>query len=698
MKRFLLTLIGIIAIATGMNAETYKHQFSKGELSKDGGSVVLKDDNSKLENVQWTASSATSIGWNANGKGIQLGSSSVACPNFSITTSVFSEFTIKSVTVNSCIGSGGDAKCAVKVGDTTSDNYTLTQTPTDYKFECNTKGDITISWESTKKAIFIKSIEIVYEIPADMLDIEEPVFVTKTDSIYADKVKVTAETIDQELVLYYTVDGTDPSYEDYNSDPRVGTTKCSKYWVLYEDLTDSVTVNTIRAMAVKVDGEQVYKSDIVEEKYIVSATKPYIPATAITEGNKYAFVANDSIADALVPSIEKGYLQGRKTAKSEKFIEAVNYDAFTFTAKDGGYTIQDAAGRYMYIDGNEFAFAQEAPATDAVWSVSIKDGKAEIKNGNNTIYYVKNEDKFGCYATAEAEMELPELYMLREYPQATITPGNGSEVKGLTEIIIACEEGISVSDNFKLKALGNGDKNGNYEVSSTYNCEQVDANTLKFTIDQPLKSNDNIELNLVIEGNIYLNPDVMSYPITIINKWINNICSYKHIGDAPAAEVTDVTPANNSKVESLSYILFTFSNYVGKTENAEKSVKLHLEGSDEMIAIEYTTLKENSDSEHLAQMQGALKVTEPITKNGTYILEIEEGYFEDRNGKAVKGMTLKYIVENETAIENIIAEGETEWVVYNVTGVKVLETTNAKELDTLSKGIYIINGQKRLIK
>ena len=44
------------------------------------------------------------------------------------------------------------------------------------------------------------------------------------------------------------------------------------------------------------------------------------------------------------------------------------------------------------------------------------------------------------------------------------------------------------------------------------------------------------------------------------------------------------------------------------------------------------------------EMQCALAVTEPVTANGVYLLEIEDGYFEDRNGNPVKGMTLNYIV------------------------------------------------------
>jgi hypothetical protein len=88
----------------------------------------------------------------------------------------------------------------------------------------------------------------------------------------------------------------------------------------------------------------------------------------------------------------------------------------------------------------------------------------------------------------------------------------------------------------------------------------------------------------------------------------------------------------------------------------------------------------------------------PVVKNGTYILEIADGYFVDRNSKEIKGVTLKYIVENSTGIEEIIANGEKGWIVYSTSGIKVLETMDASKVNALPAGIYIVNGIKTVIK
>ena len=694
MRKFLLSLIGLFAFILTANAVTYTHTFKDGDLTTEKGTK-------KFTEVEWSFPKANTIDWSKNGKGIQIGSKNDCCTSYSLSTSAFKDYTITSVTVYTSIATSGKTKLSIKAGNTPSEQFTLTTTNTGYTLNCKEQGDIVISWTSEDRAYYVSKIEVTYELPSDQVNVEEPKFKTP-EGVYENDVRVTVETDDKSLVLYYTMDGTTPSYEDYQNE--TGSTECSKYYVMYFKDTKLITeTTTIKVLAVKVDGESVYKSDIVEATYVVSPTKPYTPAKEIATGNKYAFVANDSVADFLYGETT-GYLQSRKpSGVYNKYIETVEYSAFTFTSTNGGYTIQDAENRYMYLAGTDgkISFAAEKPATGAVWSVSIdNNGKATIKNGNSTVYYSANNDVFGCYETAEADMVLPSLYMKREYPQATITPEDGSTVQGLKEFTITCNEGIAVSEDFSLKAEGNQREDKTFEIDQTYECTQVDKNTLKFTIKNELKSVDNIQINIKIKGKIYLNPDGMNYPMPIINKWENNICSYTHKGeDTEPAKLLSVTPEDKSTLEELSHFVFTFSKIgTSKSEAAELQPRLYAEGlSWNHILGESPT---NSDGEMIAQAQLALKTSEPLLGNGTYFLEIPTGYFIDRNGNNIEGITLKYTVTNDsglpTDIEDIIEENN--WTVYNINGVKVLETTNANDLNKLAKGVYIINGNKVIVK
>ena len=672
MKKILLSLFCLLALAGTVSAETYKHTFSEGELSANGGTATLS-------NFEWSYTSATSIGWDENsGKGIQIGSSKNPNASYSLSSSAFAGCTIKSVTVESSTANGGDAKLTIAVGSQESEAYSLGTSNSPYTFDCeDTDGDISISWAATTKAYYLCSITVEYIPAAGMVNIPAPVFTT-TAGVYADKVNVIAETEDHDAAIYYTMDGTTPSYEDYNN--ATGSTKSSRTWQLYETLT---ATTTIKAMAVRTDEDgNAYKSDITEATYIVSPTKPYVPATAVTSGSAYALLANDSIATTATGS-SNGYLDGKKVTKQEKYIESIAYNGFTFTAVDGGYTIQDADGRYLYLNGSEdtFCFDSSKPAQGAVWGVSVAtDGTATITNNNRTIYYSIENNLYSCKEQATGDNVLPKLYMLREYPTVTISPAANSTLQVLETITVTCEEGIKAKS---LKVTADG-------ISGvTFTVKQQDSNTLLIKASKQVTTNDNATVKINITGDIMLNPNGMNMALNITKRYgVRTLVTYTLTGDAPAGEIIEVTPANGATVEQLSYILFTFNSIPNKTEDTSIAPRLYAQGSSELIPVEYTTLKEGSTSSFVEFEQAALLVTEPVTANGTYILEIPDGYFVDKNGKEIKGTTLKYTVKNNgTGIDGITIDADN--VAYDLMGRKVEKAT---------RGIYIVNGKKAIIR
>ena len=674
MKKFLLSLFTIFCVLATANAETYTHTFSKGELTTTGGTLTLSD-------IEWNATTATYIDWNAT-KGIQIGSKSSLNPSYALSTSGFAGCTIRSITVNSSIAASGDATATITVGNQTSEAYKLSTSDAAYTFDCDdTTGDITICWTASQRAYYIKSITIDYTPDASTVVIPTPEFKTPA-VVYADKVeKVTVETADQDAIIYYTTDGTDPVYEDWVNE--TGTTKSSKYYVMYFDLT---ATTTIKAMAVRTDGDAVFKSAIAEQTYIVSRTMPYLPAREITSGKKYAMVAADSAATYYYGNEAQGVLPSKTaTDVNGKYTNTVECAGFTFTAKNGGYIIQDELERYISPADNGFGFA-----TEAVWSVTTdNNGNATITCNGKTIYYSTADATFGCHATATAEHVLPKLMMQREYPEYTVTPVTGSTMTKLETITVKCEEGIKATSDLNIKVDG---------FKTVFTVSQPDSNTLLFTANEPIVSHNNYDISInITAGDIILNPNAMEMSLPVPVKYgVRTIAKYTITGDAEAAVIEEVTPANGATVEELSYFVFTFSYYASHTDNTEISPKLHLEGSEELIALERSVQK--ADGTYIGMQQAALKTVEPVTANGTYILEIPTGYFCDGNGKEIEGITLKYVVKNDTAIEDITTDNENGWVVYSTSGIKVLESEDAGKVKALPSGIYIVNGIKAVIK
>ncbi|MBQ2808444.1 MAG: chitobiase/beta-hexosaminidase C-terminal domain-containing protein [Bacteroidaceae bacterium] len=681
MKKFLLSLFCLIFMAATVSAETYTHTFKSGELTTEGGTVTLSD-------IEWTASSSTYVDWNAE-KGIQIGKKETVNPTYQLSTSAFAGCTIRSITVNSSIAAKGDAKLTISAGSQTSEAYTLTTSDAAYTFDCeDTTGDISINWSATDRAYYVKSITIEYTPAAGTVIVPTPEFKTPA-VVYADKVQVTAETTDQSAVLYYTLDGTEPSYEDYVNE--TGSTKCSKYWVMYFDLTKTTTIKVI---AVKTDGDAVFKSAVAEKTYIVSRTMPYVPASSIASGNKYAIVAADSAATFFYEEKAYGYLPTKTaTDVNGKYIETVECAGFTFTAAEGGYTIQDELDRYVYHTGTytSFNYATEKPAAGAVWSVSIDtDGNVTIACDGYTIYYSTKYETYGCYPADKVTEEhvLPKLYMQREYPTYTVSPVAGSTFDRLETITVTCEEGIAATDDLKIEAEG---------IETAFTVTQTDSKTLTFTAAEPLTTYNNTELNInITAGDIMLNPAGMNMPIPVPAKYgVRTIAKYALTGNAPAAKIEEVSPANGSTVEELSHFVFTFSYYAGASDDESLQPRLYAEGKEWTYALEKTIV--NSDGSNIGMMQAALKTTEPLKGNGTYILEIPTGYYTDANGRAIEGITLKYTVKNDSgeiaSIEDIIANDGNGVTIFTVDGVKIPEGKKG-----LEKGIYIVNGKKIFIK
>ena len=89
------------------------------------------------------------------------------------------------------------------------------------------------------------------------------------------------------------------------------------------------------------------------------------------------------MATPLAETNNYGYLPNASVTPAEGYIEIINPQPFTVTEVEGGYTIQDSYGRYLYQSGtyNSFNVAAEMPTDGAVWDIDIlADGQAKITN------------------------------------------------------------------------------------------------------------------------------------------------------------------------------------------------------------------------------------------------------------------------------------------------------------------------------
>lgn len=396
MKKFLLSLATVLCASAFASAAdvTYNHTFASGELKTTAGDVTLSD-------VSWTSTAATYAGWDAT-KGIQLGSKNKPTNSYSLSTSGFAENTIKSITVNSSIASGGDATLTVSVGGTNVINaQTLTTTATDYSAKnLNVTGDVAISWTCTARAFYIKSISITYATAQGVVVVTAPTF-TPEGGKYTEAQTVTLKA-DDGCTIYYTIDGTTPSDES------------TKY-------TDPIQVDkTTTIKAVAIDGDD-NKSSIVSATYTIVETYPGAEGDG-TEANPYN--AAGAYNAALLGSTENVYVKGIVVSKS-----AINtkYGSISYyISEDGTETNQFYIYSGLGLGGQKFTSDDELNVGDKV-----------VVNGNLSTHNDIPQFNYNSIIVS----------INGEEPEPIVLEGDGTEAKPFTVADVRAINPTSTTEN-----------------------------------------------------------------------------------------------------------------------------------------------------------------------------------------------------------------------------------------------------------
>ncbi len=141
----------------------------------------------------------------------------------------------------------------------------------------------------------------------------------------------------------------------------------------------------------------------------------YTKATAIADGS-YLIVADaDGALKVATPISGKyGYLNVVDATATDNVIAMEAGNEFKFTSVDGGYTIQQADGRYLYMRGTYNSFNLSDARTDGdVFAVEANaDGTFKITNVamDKYLQYSTKYSSYGAYSTESGIM--PSLYKM----------------------------------------------------------------------------------------------------------------------------------------------------------------------------------------------------------------------------------------------------------------------------------------------
>lgn len=366
-----LLVICLMAIVGGVEtwADTYKYTSAKEDYSSYSSGFFSFVSG----NVTWTGKTNYAKPSNEDTsfkRGTQFGTKSSTNCSLSLSTSDIVG-TIQSIVVNTATASGCTVNLSVSVGGKEVGKKTLTGKSADYTFTptITTSGEIVLSWSTAKGSVYLKSITITYT-PSSGSSVAAPTFSEDSKS-FSDKFRLALSRGSDANMIMYTTDGSTPSYKN-----KVG--------VVYSDPISITHSTTVKAIAISSKDEE---SDVVTKEY-----KLELPAPIISEATNKVFTTPFTVslstkataAEAILYTLD-GTDPSWENNVTKKYTEPIQISATT-TLKAVSYATNGTTYEYSPIATATYTEQGDAPIV--IWSEDWSgfSNNAKPTQGENATY------------------------------------------------------------------------------------------------------------------------------------------------------------------------------------------------------------------------------------------------------------------------------------------------------------------------
>lgn len=687
-----LLVICLMAIVGGVEtwADTYKYTSAKEDYSSYSSGIFSFVSG----NVTWTGrtnyAKPSNEDTSSSKRGTQFGTKNSTNCSLSLSTSDIVG-TIQSIVVNTATASGCTVNLSVSVGGKEVDKKTLTGKSADYTFTptITTSGEVVLSWSTAKGSVYLKSITITYT--PSTSSVAAPTFSADSKS-FSDKFDLTLSAGSDAAKIMYTTDGTTPSYKN-----GVGE--------LYSDPISITHSTTVKAIAVSSKDEE---SAVVTNEY-----KLELPAPIISEATKIftapftvSLSTEATAAEAILYTLD-GTDPSWENNATKKYTEPIQISATT-TLKAISYATNGTTYEYSPIATATYTEQGDAPIV--IWSEDWSgfSNNAKPTQGENATYV------FGGAKTAVKKGDV-ENYAGGVTPEIMIA-NNGSLAITINDLKGA-DNGLMFTfktnkDESKFQVLVDNATILSNEVigDSKYTRKYImvlneGATTLTIKLDNHTGGNvrvDDLELSTYsgvgsfkiteagygtyYSSKAYTMPKgVKGYTIT------GNEGTSLVMNEAYAAG--DVVPAKTALVvEGAANKYYTL--VAKSTELTPANNKLH--GSDEAettyvdgINVKYYKLSYNNEGNNLGFYWGS--------ENGAAFTNGAHKAYLALDSETLlsqsRGFSLADLAHGVTTGINTTVKSATQSnFIYDLNGRRI------NSLNGAAKGVYIMNGQKVLVK
>lgn len=553
---------------------------------------------------------------------------------------------------------------------------------------------VTFTTPNTKGHYKIKTIEVTF---ASTSSVAAPTFSDDSKS-FSDKFDLKLSAGSDAAMIMYTTDGSTPSYKN-----GVGE--------LYETPISITHTTTVKAIAVSSKGEE---SDVVTKEY-----KLKLPAPIISEATKI-FIDPFTVSLSTKATAAEGILYtldgtdpSLENNAPKKYTEPIQISATT-TLKAVSYATNGTTYEYSPIATATYTYTEQGDAPIVIWSENWSTFNADDKptQGENATYVCKNgASDTKIYNEARAGGESPELLINKKGGSLAITI---NDLKGANEgLIFTFKANSSNKTNFIVSA-DNATKIDSTTVQGasakkfirTY-IFALDEGATSLTITLNNSSSDNVRVDdlelstysgvgsfkiteagygTYYSSKAYTMPEgVKGYTIT------GNEGTSLVMNEAYAAGA--VVPAKTALVvEGAANKYYTL--VAESTELTPDNNKLH--GSDEAETtyvdgtdVKYYKLSYNNEGNNLGFYWGS--------ENGAAFTNGAHKAYLALDSETLlsqsRGFSLADLAHGVTTGINTTVKSATQSnFIYDLNGRRI------NSLNGAAKGVYIMNGQKVLVK
>lgn len=691
-----LLVICLMAIVGGVEtwADTYKYTFTSKVFKNTSTTSKENLETQKLGDVSWTTSGVIPyLGFGGNSNGLQFGKKDNPA-DFSLTTSDIVG-TITKVVVNASTTTKNTVTLSVSVGGEQYGTEQITSTTSrGYTFSGKSTGKVAISMKSNgTKGMYIKSIEITYT-SSSSSSVAAPTFSEDSKS-FSDKFRLALSRGRDANMIMYTTDGSTPSYKN-----KVG--------VVYSDPISITHTTTVKAIAISSKDEE---SDVVTKEY-----KLELPAPIISEATNKVFTAPFTVslsteataAEAILYTLD-GTVPSWENNATKKYTEPIQISATT-TLKAVSYATNGTTYEYSPIATATYTEQGDAPIV--IWSEDWSTFDADDKpaQGENATYVYGGSNTKIYTTDISAGSESPELLIAKSGGSLAITI---NDLKGANEglmfsfktnnktidgdFAVSADNAVILSSEVEgskpyvqklIMALKEGATSLTITLKNDYSRINVRVDDLELSTYSGVGSFKITEAGYgtYYSSKAYTMPKgVKGYTITG-NEGTSLVMNEAYAaGDVVPAKTALVVEGAANKYYTLVAESTDLTPAKNKLHGSDKAETTYVDGTD----VKYYKLSYNNEGNNLGFYWGS--------ENGAAFTNGAHKAYLALNSETLlsqsRGFSLADLAHGVTTGINTTVKSATQSnFIYDLNGRRI------NSLNGAAKGVYIMNGQKVLVK